>query len=221
MLLLLAGPVALLGRRHHPVAVMWIAFIATLGPRTDGFAYISLILSFFLATIGGHRRAGWVLLVAGYVGSLWLAPLVLGQATGSLGAALTLGGWLAVLAVAAEAVRIRRERMAAAAAARAAEERARTGAQRLGIARELHDVVGHNIALINLQAGVGLDLFETQPDQARETLAAIRQVSAEALDELRVMLASLRGPGASETKLSRASGSQRTIGNTQSAPAST
>ena len=104
MLLLLAAPVALLGRRHHPVAVMWIAFIATLGPRTDGFAYISLILSFFSATIGGHRRAGWVLLVAGYVGSLWLAPLVLGQATGSLGAALTLGGWLAVLAVAAEAV---------------------------------------------------------------------------------------------------------------------
>ena len=192
MLLLLAAPVALLGRRHHPVAVMWIAFIATLGPRTDGFAYISLILSFFSATIGGHRRAGWVLLVAGYVGSLWLAPLVLGQATGSLGAALTLGGWLAVLAVAAEAVRIRRERMAAAAAARAAEERARTGAQRLGIARELHDVVGHNIALINLQAGVGLDLFETQPEQAHEALAAIRQVSAEALDELRVMLASLR-----------------------------
>ncbi len=125
------------------------------------------------------------MLVAGYVGSLWIAPLILGDATASLGGALALGGWLAVLAVAAEAVRIRRERVAAASAARAAEERARAGAQRLGVARELHDVVGHNISLINLQAGVGLDLFETQPDQAREALAAIREVSGEALDELR------------------------------------
>jgi len=73
-------------------------------------------------------------------------------------------GWRC-LGVAAEAVRIRRERMAAATAALAAQERVRVGAQRLGIARELHDVVGHNISLINLQAGVGLDLFETQPDR--------------------------------------------------------
>jgi signal transduction histidine kinase len=190
VLLLLAGPVALLQRRRHPVAVMWIAFLATLGPRADGFAYISLVVSFFLAAVGGHRRAGWVLLAAGYVVSV--APLIPGEGAASLGGALALGGWLAVLAVAAEAVRIRRERVAAAAAARAAEERVRVGAQRLGVARELHDVVGHNISLINLQAGIGLDLFETRPDQAREALAAIREVSGEALDELRAMLASLR-----------------------------
>jgi signal transduction histidine kinase len=45
---------------------------------------------------------------------------------------------------------------------------------------------------VNLQAGVGLDLFETEPDQAREAMRAIRQVSGEALEELRAMLASLR-----------------------------
>ena len=192
VLLLLAGPVALLARRRHPVAVMCITFLAALGPGIGQFAYISLILAIFLAIISGHRRAGWVMLVGGYVASQSILPVILGEATPSLGGDLSLGGWLAVLAVAAEAVRIRRERMAAAAAAGAAEERMRVGAQRLGIARELHDVVGHNISLINLQAGVGLDLFETQPDQAREALAAIRQVSAEALDELRAMLASLR-----------------------------
>ncbi len=192
VLLLLAGPAALLGRRRHPVVVMWITFLAALGPRIDQLAYISLIVSVFLAITGGHRRAGWVMLVAGYVGSLWIAPLILGEGTTSLGGALALGGWLAGLGVAAEAVRIRRQRVAAAAAARAAEQRVRAGAQRLGIARELHDVVGHNISLINLQAGIGLDLFETQPDQAREALTAIRQVSGEALDELRAMLASLR-----------------------------
>ncbi len=192
VLLLLAGPVALLARRHHPVAVMWIAFLAALGPRTDQVAYISLIVSIFLAIIGGHRRAAWVMLVAGYAVSQWIAPPILGQAMPSFSGDLALGGWLAALGVAAEAVRIGRERTAAAAAVRAAEERVRAGAQRLGLARELHDVVGHNISLINLQAGIGLDLFETQPDHAREALAAIRQVSGEALDELRAMLASLR-----------------------------
>lgn len=192
VLLLLAGPAALIARRRQPVAVMWITFLASLGPRIDQFAYLSLIVSFLLVTSGGHRRAGWVMLVAGYVASLWIVPLILGEATTSLSGALAFGGWLAVLGVAAEAVRIRRERMAAAAAARAAEERALAGAQRLGIARELHDVVGHNISLINLQAGIGLDLFETQPDQAREALAAIREASGEALGELRAMLASLR-----------------------------
>ncbi len=190
VLLLLAGPAALVARRRHPVAVMWITFLAALGPRADQVAYISLVVSVFLAITGGHRRAGWVMLAAGYV--LSVAPLIPGEGTTSLAGALALGGWLAVLAIAAEAVRIRRERMAAAAAARGAEKRVQAGAQRLGIARELHDVVGHNISLINLQAGIGLDLFETRPDQAREALAAIRQVSGEALDELRAMLASLR-----------------------------
>jgi len=190
--LLLAGPAALLVWRRYPVAVMWVTFLAALGPRADRVAYLSLVVAFFLAATGGHRRAAWVMLVAGYVVSLWIAPPILGQPASSLGDTLSLGGWLALLGVAAEAVRIRRERIAAAAAARLAEERVRAGSQRLGIARELHDVIGHNISLINLQAGIGLDLFDTRPQEAREALAAIREVSGEALDELRAMLASLR-----------------------------
>lgn len=196
LVLLLAGPVALIARRRYPVAVMWITFLAALGLEAEGFAYISpyisLIVSFFLAATGGYRRAAWVMLVAAYVCSLWLAPLARGDRTASLGDALLLGGWLAVLAIAAETVRILRERAVAARAVRAATDRERVSAQRLLIARELHDVVGHNISLINLQAGVGLDLIDAQPEQAREALAAIRAVSKEALEELCAMLASLR-----------------------------
>jgi signal transduction histidine kinase len=192
VVLLLVGPAALIGRRRHPVAVMWITFLAALGPWVDHFAYISLIVSFFLATTAGRRRAGWLMLAAAYVGSLWLIPLVRGEATASLDDALLLGSWLAVLTIAAETVRIRRERVAATHAAREAADRERTSAQRLLVARELHDVVGHNISLINLQAGVGLDLIDTRPDQAREALTAIRDASKDALAELRAMLASLR-----------------------------
>jgi signal transduction histidine kinase len=190
--LLLAGPLALIGRRRHAVAVMWIAFFAALGPGVDRFAYLSLIVSFFLVMTGGHRRAAWVMLAGGYVGSLWVAPLALGGRTASLGEALSLGGWLAVLGIAAEMVRIRRERTIAAGAAREATDRERATAQRLLIARELHDVVGHNISLINLQAGVGLDLIDERPEHAREALTAIRAASKDALEELRAMLASLR-----------------------------
>jgi signal transduction histidine kinase len=63
------------------------------------------------------------------------------------------------------------------------------------MARELHDVIGHNISLINLQASVGLDLIEIRPDQARDALSAIKMVSKEALSELRSLLESLRQAG--------------------------
>jgi signal transduction histidine kinase len=60
------------------------------------------------------------------------------------------------------------------------------------MARDLHDVIGHNISLISIQAGVGLDLMEAQPEQARAALVAIKAVSKEALAELRAMLNALR-----------------------------
>jgi signal transduction histidine kinase len=63
------------------------------------------------------------------------------------------------------------------------------------MARDLHDVIGHNISLINVQAAVGLDLIDSQPEQARAALAAIKTVSKDALGELRTMLAALRQEG--------------------------
>jgi hypothetical protein len=89
--------------------VLWVTFLATVGPAAPRFSYLSLIVAFFLAATSGHRWSAWTVIVVAYVGSLWLAPLVWGQPLASLDAALILGGWLAVLVVAAEAVRVRRE----------------------------------------------------------------------------------------------------------------
>ena len=191
-ILVVVGPVALLAWRRHPVAVLWITFVATLGPSGSRAAYFSLVVAFFLAATGGHRRAASAVIVVGYVGSLWLAPLVWGQSMASLDDALILGGWLAVLVVRAEVVRMRRERVAETRAARRAEERRRVSEERLRMARDLHDVIGHNISLINVQATMGLDLIDADPDQARAALAAIKTVSKDALGELRAMLAALR-----------------------------
>jgi signal transduction histidine kinase len=87
----------------------------------------------------------------------------------------------------AERERARQERE------RAREERQMRQAtqERLRIAQELHDVIGHHLSLISVQAGVGLHLMDSQPEQARVALSAIRQASTEALREVRAVLAAL------------------------------
>jgi signal transduction histidine kinase len=193
--LLAAGPVALAFRRRYPVAVLWVTLLVTLPPSGVWPANLSLIAAFLIAATGGHRRAAWVVVVTGYLGTVWLIPLAFGHQVASLTFALALLGWLAVLVVAAELVRSRRERTAQARAARQVDQQRQASEERLQMARELHDVVGHTISLINVQAGVGLDLMDIRPEQARVALTAIKSASSEALGELRTMLAALRQSG--------------------------
>ena len=96
------------------------------------------------------------------------------------------------MAIAAEATRIRAERAAATRASRQIDQRRQQSEERLRVARDLHDVIGHNISLINVQASMGLDLMDSQPEQARAALSAIKSASKEALEELRTMLTTLR-----------------------------
>lgn len=56
----------------------------------------------------------------------------------------------------------------------------------------MHDVVAHAMVAINIQAGVGAHLLDRDPEQARRTLREIKQVSGEALGDLRAMLGLLR-----------------------------
>jgi signal transduction histidine kinase len=70
-------------------------------------------------------------------------------------------------------------------------------AERLRIARELHDIVAHSIGIIAIQAGSGRSVFDTSPGEARDALAAIEATSRETLSGLRRMMTGLRraGPG--------------------------
>ena len=74
----------------------------------------------------------------------------------------------------------------------------RIHAERLRIARELHDAVGHHVALISVQAGAMGYLLETDPAKARESLDHIQHASEAALEELRLTVGLLREPGESE-----------------------
>jgi len=98
-----------------------------------------------------------------------------------------------------ESVRSRRviaaeaqERAELAERTREEEARARVDAERLRIAREVHDTVAHAIAIINVQSGVTAHVLDKRPEQAREALQAIEQTSSQALREMRTILGVLR-----------------------------
>ncbi|WP_248833466.1 sensor histidine kinase [Frankia sp. Mgl5] len=85
-------------------------------------------------------------------------------------------------------------RLSRLASARAEEEatRRRIEQERLRMAREVHDVVGHGLSIISLQAAVALHVLDRRPEQAQLALEAIRRTSVDALDELRATLALTR-----------------------------
>src|SRR3954462_3126185 len=73
-------------------------------------------------------------------------------------------------------------------------ERARraVAAERARIARELHDVISHNVSVMVVQAAAGGDVFESRPERAREVLGSIESTGREALAELRRLLGVVR-----------------------------
>jgi signal transduction histidine kinase len=189
---LVVGPVALVARRRHPLPVLWICLAAALTPSGTGLAHLSLVVAVFTAATAGERYQAWLAQGIAFCYVIWVAPLAYGYPVPPVNDALTLAGWLLAILIAAEATRIRGERAAATRVNRQIEQRRHQSEERLMVARDLHDVIGHNISLINVQASMGLDLMDSQPEQARAALSAIKSVSKEALEELRTMLTTLR-----------------------------
>lgn len=194
--LLVAGAMALVVRRQYPAAVLIFAQATTLVywllDYPGGPVFLAVIVAFFTAVIKGRRLIAWTVLVAGFVSFPWL-PYFLGNTSApSVAHILGLAAWLLVLGTVAEVVRVRQERATEAARTREEQARRRASEERLRIARELHDVLGHNISLISVQAGVALHLMDERPEQARVALSVIKEASKDALGELRSMLDVLR-----------------------------
>jgi len=108
-------------------------------------------------------------------------------------------------AAAGDAARSRREFIVAITErARRAEEtkeseaRRRVAEERIKIARDLHDVLAHEIAVINLHAGVASQALPARPDDAERSLATIRQAARSVLGEIGSLLNVLRSPGPAE-----------------------
>ena len=198
VVLLGLGIAALPFRHRYPVAVLAVVFGTTLAywalGYTRGPIWLALIVALVEVVFAGRRWVAVISLVAGFLAFPWLGYLV-GRADRPSGWALfALGTWLVALISLAEAVRYRRERAAEAARSETEALRRQVSDERLRMARELHDVVAHNMSLISIQAGVALHLMDTDPDHAqiRTSLATIKEASKEALVELRSILGVLR-----------------------------
>jgi signal transduction histidine kinase len=203
--LLIVSGLVLVVRRRWPVPVFIAAALASLVyyalDFTDGPGWIGLFVALYTLTAYGDGRRS--LMIAG-VGITVLSTGWLVAAAGIEPRAAI--GWVffriaaSVMAAAlGESVRSRRavaaealERARQAERTREEEARSRVDAERLRIAREVHDTVAHAIAIINVQAGVTAYQIDKRPERAREALVTIEQTSAQALHEMRAVLGVLR-----------------------------
>jgi signal transduction histidine kinase len=197
--LLLSGPAALYWRARAPVAVM----VATLAPALTYWAldyprgpvWLAAIVAFVSAVFMGRRVPAWILLGVAWGGLVFIPHLLNNAEAPTLAKAIGIAVWLFLLGEFAEIARSKRERHLELQRAEREKARAQAGQERLLIARELHDVLAHNVSLINVQAGVALHLLDEQPDRARPALEAIKEASSETLREMRSVLDILRKPG--------------------------
>lgn len=186
-LLILAVCGALLFRRRYPVTVGWFTVLATgayyLLSSIDGpLVIVPIVVLYAIAAQGRMQAAG--AMAAAMVISV-AAGVFVGNRDVNGTVVFMLAGWLvAVVALGS----VRHGRVAY------AEEEARLRAteERLRIARELHDVIGHNISMINVQASAALHRLKKDPAQAENALGAIKSSSRETLRELRATLGVLR-----------------------------
>jgi signal transduction histidine kinase len=199
----LAGPLLLLWRRNPSLTVaavsavnlLYVGLGYPLGPVVP-----STLAAVAWAITHNARIGAWASL-AGF----WLGWLGLGLAgIRELGSFWGEARWLGFAVLAAlfgEVVDNRRQRIAAyrrlyteEQRRRAEQEQRRISDERLRIARELHDVLAHSLSLIAVRASVALELLDSNPDEVRDALLAIKQASKGGLDEVRTVLSELRDP---------------------------
>ncbi|MFA1539614.1 sensor histidine kinase [Actinomadura monticuli] len=200
--LMAAGCGALYFRRGHPVAVAVVTLVACglFYPLTepDGPLVITFVIALYTAAAEGH------LATAAVLAGLSIAASVEADRRDDINhladaASFLLAGWFVAVIAIGGVVRNRRaylreaeERARVAERGREAEARRRAVEERLRIARELHDVLGHNISLINVQAAAALHGLRREPERAEAALTAIKQASKDTLREMRATLGVLR-----------------------------
>ncbi|MGH9063890.1 MAG: sensor histidine kinase, partial [Acidimicrobiales bacterium] len=200
--LVACSALVLAGRRSWPVTTFSVSLAAALAYTALGYvdgavAVAPMVGLYTVAVTGSWRRS--LELGALTLASLWVLNVAFGP-FGLLGGGETVFPFaIATALFLGLAVGNRRayvagveERAVLAERTREDEVRLQVGAERLRIARELHDVVAHSIAMINVQSGVAAHVIDERPDQAKEALVAIKGASKEALRELRSILDVLR-----------------------------
>jgi signal transduction histidine kinase len=187
--------VALAWRRRAPVAVLGVVVTLVALYLLIGYPYGPIQLCMVLAMFEVARLRGLrisLLACAAAIAAITAATLSRALVQSHLPALLlpalllvVWASWLVIPWSIGALVQVR-----SAATRRARRELAARAAleERMRLASEVHDVAGHGFAAVAMQAGVALLVFEERPDQARESLEAIRSTSVKALKDLRTTL---------------------------------
>ncbi|MEO3779573.1 sensor histidine kinase [Micromonospora sp. B11E3] len=197
--LVVVAALALAGRRRWPLVTLAVVAAATTAYLVLGYPYGPILLSFFVAvyTVAAYRPVRTAAPAGAAALAALLAHVFVGARAPGLLGLMPVAAWLVVPFAVGATVRLGRE---TAARARADEARRLADAERLRVAREVHDVVGHGLAAIHMRAEIALHLLAKRPEQAEAALAAISRTSKEALDELRVTLTVVRRDGGAEER---------------------
>jgi signal transduction histidine kinase len=201
-LLLIVSGVALAVRRRWPVPVFLTAALTSLVYYTldfpDGPGWLGLFVALYTLTARGDGRRSVMIAGVGItiLTTAWLIAAADIEPRAAIGWVFFRIGASVMSAALGESARSRRfiaaEAQERAEWAERTREEARVDAERLRIAREVHDTVAHAIAIINVQAGVTAHVLDKRPEQVRETLVAIERTSSQALQEMRTILGVLR-----------------------------
>ncbi|RKE18777.1 sensor histidine kinase [Streptomyces sp. TLI_171] len=203
LVLLVSG--ALVARRVAPVPVLAAVVALWLGYIGCGYWPVvnSPAVLLALYTVAAARRTGTAAACGVAVGAAWVVAGVLGGEFADLLPVLVQAVAFPVVVVflgrAAGTAAERSRRLAELTRRLRAEQELRAARavteERVRIARELHDVVAHHLAMVSLQAGMAAYLVDADPATAKGALETIAATSREALEELRRLLVLLRvGP---------------------------
>ena len=196
LLLVAVASIVLVWRNRWPMAVLAVSTAAvlvyTLLGYVNGAALVAPAAAVYaVATNASVRKALTAAAVA--LAALLTATAAnnpFGSATS--GPVVVLPVLFAAACLGGIAVSNRRAFVASIQARADDEAKRRVDEERLRIARELHDVVAHTMSTINVQAAAAALLLTDRPDEASESLAAIRAASKNGLRELRAILNVLR-----------------------------
>jgi signal transduction histidine kinase len=192
----------LMARRRFPIGTVAVAVIGSVVLMADGMAYPLTLPAVFYALYSVALGAGQGRTLA--VGVAAKAALVTASLITHPGiTAFVVLLWAALAVTTGFAARSHRayvaeaeDRARRAEQAREDEANRRVAEERLRIARELHDAVGHHVALISVQAGALACLLDDEDrSHARESVTHIQRASEEALEDLRLTVGLLREPG--------------------------
>ncbi|WP_406086608.1 sensor histidine kinase [Kitasatospora purpeofusca] len=205
--------------RSHPRALFGITFACALAicfvaTQLNAGLVAPLIVALYVLAVHTDRTTARTATAVAAV--LLTGATYVAEPGAPIGARIGFVAWILLPGAIGDSVRTRRAHLAAieeraerAERTREEEARRRVADERIRIARDLHDVVAHHIALANAQAGIAFHLLDRNPAQAREMLSHLTDATGSALRELKATVGLLRRADDPEAPLEPAPGLDR------------